>query len=172
MEDVPEVASLHAAAWKVAFRGILSDELLDDFGGYELEEGWKEILKRTNRINLLFEQQGKVAGLIAFQEYPDTNTEGEIIGIYVSPESWRKGIGSKLIRKAVERMKEAGFTDLYLWTMTQNQISNRFYLKEGFEKTDETKTSIRSGESFEETKYKLKIEENQSLHTAAVSAPR
>ena len=46
LEDAPAVGSLHARSWKVAYRGILPDVLLDGI----TEEAWIERLDSPGRV--------------------------------------------------------------------------------------------------------------------------
>src|SRR5687767_5369736 len=79
--DIPEVAEVHASSWRKAYRGILSDALLDDFGGTRLEKVWEGVVKRKNRLNLIAETERRVVGFIAFQERAEeADKSGEIIG--------------------------------------------------------------------------------------------
>lgn len=43
-EDVPGIAGIHVRSWRVAYRGILSDELLDSLSVPEREESWRALL--------------------------------------------------------------------------------------------------------------------------------
>jgi len=47
--DIPDVAESHAASWRKAFRGILSDQLLDALVAEKLVSVWQNIIRRPNR---------------------------------------------------------------------------------------------------------------------------
>ena len=48
--DIPKVAEAHAEAWKVAFKGILSDKLLSGLTKEKMEKAWEGILKREIQV--------------------------------------------------------------------------------------------------------------------------
>jgi GNAT superfamily N-acetyltransferase len=56
-----------------------------------------------------------------------TNVDGEVM-LYVDPEHQRKGIGSSLIPK-----------EGAMWVLDGNEIAEKFYEKNGFFKTDESR---------------------------------
>lgn len=155
--DIPSVAAAHSAAWRAAFHGILSDSLLTDFGGVSLEQVWAEIILRPNRLNLVAVHSGRTIGFVGFQSVPSEAKKSEVIGIYVHPEYWRLGAGKALLSAATNRMAASGAHEAFLWTMRENLISRRFYQKEGFMCTQDSRVSVRQGESFTEVKYRKEI---------------
>ncbi len=157
-DDIQSVAKVNAYSWKKAFRGILSDKLLNDITVETMEEGWEDIITRQNRANLCAEIDNCLAGFISFNRFPlEGQIQGEIIGIYVHPDFWRLGVGKALLNSAIEKMRDRQFTQVYLWTMTENKISRSFYEKEKFTLSPENRVSERNGEKFEEVKYEKYI---------------
>lgn len=151
--DIPAVACANVAAWQKAFRGILSDRLLDDLTQDRFEENWKNSLQRPRRTNLVVEAEQGVIGFVAFGPASDGTGNGEVYGIYVHPDHWRMGAGSLLMAAALEALKSMGFERAMLWTMTDNSNSRRFYEKIGWSLSGETRISERQNESFEEVQY-------------------
>lgn len=156
--DVPAVARCHAASWQTAFRGIVSDGLLDGLTVLQFQETWTHILKRANRTNLVAESETEILGFVAFgpppsDDRPGQDETGEIYGIYVHPDHWRNGTGGQLLTSAFHRMTTAGFARTIVWTMADNSTSRRFYEKEGMKLTGRTRTSVRRSEEFEEVEY-------------------
>jgi GNAT superfamily N-acetyltransferase len=66
--DAPELAEIHVAAWRQAYRGIVPDWYLEGF----------TVESRTRRSRDTDVDQASTA---------------EIWGIYVSPQYWRRGVG-------------------------------------------------------------------------------
>ncbi len=50
---IDDVAVAHRAAWQKAFRGILSDPLLNALKDSEFVDSWRQIVKRADRTNLV-----------------------------------------------------------------------------------------------------------------------
>jgi ribosomal protein S18 acetylase RimI-like enzyme len=155
--DIQAVAKVHVESWKVGYRGILSDRLLEQLQPERFEKVWVEILKQKNRMNLLVEENKRTIGFTGFEIAPkDKQTlEGEIIGLYVDPFAWRRGAGACLTEQALVQMKKNGFETAFLWTMIRNTIAKSFYEKMGFKISQEKRTSERAGEHFDEVKYRI-----------------
>jgi ribosomal protein S18 acetylase RimI-like enzyme len=62
----------------------------------------------------------------------DASRTGEIWGIYVSPDYWRRGIGSRLAEEAAKILQSRGYEDAVLWVLEGNQQARRFYEAMGF----------------------------------------
>jgi ribosomal protein S18 acetylase RimI-like enzyme len=155
--DVADVARCHVASWQMAFRGILSDRLLDNLITSQFEENWVRILERPSRVNLVAESKTSILGFVAFGPPNDDTVTldgtGEIYGIYIHPDHWRIGAGGQLLRSAFRQLSAAGLMRAIVWTMTVNQMSRRFYEKEGMTLTGRTRMSERQSEKFEEVEY-------------------
>jgi len=55
----------------------------------------------------------------------------EIYGIHVRPDCHRKGLGSKLVVQAFDRMRALGLDGAIVWTLEALAQSRRFYEKQG-----------------------------------------
>ena len=154
---IDDVAVAQRIAWQRAFRGILSDPLLNALEDSEFVNNWKRIIKRMDRTNLAkITLEEKAVGFVSFgPPYDERETvNAEIYGIYIHPAYWNQGIGKELMIEAIGLLgKESRYNGVTLWTMTKNKKSNRFYEKIGFRRTDEQRISQRNGESFTEVKY-------------------
>lgn len=163
-EDIPVVARAQAAAWRKAFRGILSDPYLEALTVEQFEASWRDIIERSYRTNLVVEQAGAVVGFVGFGPAPKDEAAGqnlgEIYGIYVHPDHWRSGAGGALLSEALARLGQAGFARVILWTMRDNLAARRFYEKNGFV-LDEvySRISARRDEQFEEVRFSKPVGE-------------
>lgn len=158
-DRINEVAIVQCESWKAAFKGILSDKLLDQLKVENFEKVWKEIIKKQARSNLIIEEGKKVIGFVSFENDASAikRRDGELIGMYVHPSYWRLGAGTLLLKQAFSRMKAGGFEKIFLWTMKRNEISCKFYEKSGFRISGEERRSERNGESFQEVRYEMTI---------------
>ena len=59
--------------------------------------------------------------------------------LYVLPEHWGDGVGTALLERGLERMRERGATRAKLWTLQGNEPGRRFYERRGWTLTDETR---------------------------------
>jgi len=156
---IPDISVAHVAAWQKAYRGILSDEQLDNLQVENFIKGWKHNIFKKGRTNLIWvTENDKAVGFVSFGKPYDENEkiQAEIYGFYVHPDFWKKRIGYQLMKNAVLKIsKQENFNGVILWVMTKNRASRNFYERFGFSQTKETKISKRNGEEFEEMKYIL-----------------
>jgi GNAT superfamily N-acetyltransferase len=64
---------------------------------------------------------------------------GWVEQLYVLPELQGHGVGSALLESAVEHRREAGDTELRLWTLEDNEAGRRFYEARGWRLATETR---------------------------------
>lgn len=69
----------------------------------------------------------------------DAGRTGEIWGIYISPDYWRRGIGRRLAEEAERILRSRGYEDAVLWVLEGNQQARRFYEALGFRLDGEAK---------------------------------
>jgi ribosomal protein S18 acetylase RimI-like enzyme len=69
----------------------------------------------------------------------DVSRTGEIWGIYIWPNHWRKGIGRRLVEEAEKLLKSRGYENAVLWVLEGNQQARRFYEAMGFSLDGESK---------------------------------
>jgi ribosomal protein S18 acetylase RimI-like enzyme len=148
--DVPALARLHVAAWRLAYQGILPQHVLAGLSAAEFERIWGGLLHDGNRTTLVAcPEGGDPAGFVAFRLEP----EAEIIGLYVDPAYWRRGMGRLLMGAALERLAAAGAGRVLLWVMRDNARARAFYAACGFSPTGGRRDSERHGSRFEELEY-------------------
>ncbi len=69
----------------------------------------------------------------------DARRTGEIWGIYISPDHWRRGIGSRLAEEAERMLRSRGYEGAVLWVLEANQRARRFYEAMGFSPDGQSK---------------------------------
>jgi GNAT superfamily N-acetyltransferase len=85
---------------------------------------WREFLARPAGRALIAERGPRAVGIVAF-------TPGRLDALYVLPEDWSNGVGSRLHRDAVEGLRELG-PEARLWVLEQNVRARRFYERRGW----------------------------------------
>jgi len=86
---------------------------------------------------------GKVVGYIAIM---DLGKEAKIISFAVKKEFRGKGIGSKLLRAAIDRCRQKGKERLLLEVRVSNEVAQRLYKKNGFKIIDVIPNYYNDGE--------------------------
>ena len=82
---------------------------------------------------LVYEEEGKILGYAIFEP------SGHVISIAVDPDHRRKGIGTVLMKKALEKLKTA-----WIEVKSRNLIAQRFYEGLGFKKKGLVKNYYRA----------------------------
>ena len=85
------------------------------------------------------DDDGEPVGYSAFGANRDPDAEpgvGEIRTFFVSPAHWRRGVGSELLRAALDGLREMGYEAASLWSFAANHPANAFYERAGFERDE------------------------------------
>lgn len=124
-------------------------------------EHWRKIIETTGDEGAAFvvRDSGKVVGFIT---PAITNGRRRIGALYVLPEDQDKGIGGKLLEKAIEWHGRS--ENIFLKVASYNQNAIEFYKNHGFEETDRTVTDeaahLAGGKAIPEIEMVLKAKSN------------
>ena len=103
---------------------------------HDRSERWREHLSQGTSVTMLAETGGQLVGFAAFGKCRDEDLSsgavGEVMAIYVHPAAWRRGVGSALLREAVDRLRSGGFAEVSLWVIEANRQAIAFYERFGF----------------------------------------
>lgn len=147
--DAHEISKIYALSWKMAYRGMLSQNYLyslsDDYWTPKFQ---KWLSEGTMRAELLY-AEGVPAGAIAFGKSRDETLPewGEIVSLYLRPEYFRCGYGTLLMEEAFRYFRENGFRDCYLWVLRENERAQAFYRSLGFTETEDTVSCTIGGQT-------------------------
>lgn len=138
-EDALLISRLFAASWRVAYRGLVSQHYLDRLP----DEYWLPSVRAwliSGRLSaLLAYEKDEAVGCVLYgrgrdEEYGEW---GEIVSIYLLPDRMRQGYGTALMARAMDAMRQDGYSKFYLWAIEGNVAADRFYSKLGFHLTGE-----------------------------------
>ena len=132
--DLREVASIHVAAWRAAYAGIIPDAYLDGLN-VEAIRSRRESLVNEGRSGFLVAEDGdRIVGFAIFGPSPDADLDrfGQLFAIYVAPDEWHKGVGTALLAESCARLAQMGFTNASLWVLRDNVPARKFYEKHGW----------------------------------------
>jgi len=68
---------------------------------------------------------------------PGTGLEGEVAEVYVRPEARGRGLGTRLLREAVELFRRRRVTFACVWTRDDNPAAMTLYRSAGFSPTEQ-----------------------------------
>lgn len=127
------MARVHVQAYRETYRGVLSDDLLDnpDFVS-KRERFWTAVLTDDwyahNRVAVA-ESDGSVIGLAmsGLPEESDPSWQVQLYVLYVLAEHQRSGTGSALLDAVATR-----YRPIVLWVTDPNPPAQAFFAKHGF----------------------------------------
>ena len=148
--DAPAIAVVVVESWRVAYRGLLPDDVLAGLSVGERERQWSDSLAaRPPHTRVVVAALGDaIVGFAAtgpplMADDRADPTLGDLYALYLEPEVWRRGIGTQLHAAALDRLRSCGFTHAGLWVLDTNERAIRFYLSRGW--TDTRRTQIDHG---------------------------
>lgn len=140
--DAHAIADVLVRSWRVAYRGLLPDDVLAGLSVSDRERFWSDFLTvRPPRTSATVATMG--GGVVGFAatgpplvpaDRADT-TLGDLYALYLAPDVWRRGIGTRLHAAALDRLRSRGFTHAGLWTLDTNERALRFYRRNGWTDT-------------------------------------
>lgn len=134
LQDALQVADIQVRAWHTAYKGIVSQELLQEITLARKKSDWEQALTKNPSGALVALIDGHIVGWASFGTSRDAGADratGELYGMYVDPDKWRCGIGRSLMRN-VELELSKSFLSATLWVLEQNERARRFYERFGF----------------------------------------
>lgn len=134
--DAPKLAQVHVDSWHAAYKGLVPDAFLRGFTYQRREEAFRLALESKSEETYLIEENDRAIGILTIGASRDADLDpricGEIWGIYISPDYWRRGIGMKLIQEAERILQGRGFQKIVLWVLEGNTTAISFYEAVGY----------------------------------------
>ena len=133
------IAKIQVEAWRVAYRGIVPDSILDSLSVEEKSEIWKEKIKDAIVKHLVCKVSDEIVGYTNYGDPQfDKNSKDytqEIWGLYVAPKHFRQGFGTILMNEAESKIAESEYKRIVLHCFQKNDSSMKFYRKNGYRLT-------------------------------------
>ena len=149
-EHCHDLGRIMAESFRSAFRDLVSRETLERCAVAENCAGLIGSI-RTEMGVLAGWVDGRPMGLLVFAQRPDGRTE--IKAIHSLPESWGTGLGAAMLEFA---LSESGTgKGVGLWAFEKNARARRFYEKQGFSFTGETR--VREFDGAIEVRYERNL---------------
>lgn len=158
--DAKSLGEIHSSSWKAAYKGIIPEKVLDNITAEKREKYFKKALSEELEEDAIIFEGNKPAGFICIGKCRDKDKDasyGEICGLYLLPDHWHKGLGTKLINWGLAELKKRSYEKITLWVLEKNLSARRFYEKVGF-RFDETVNEINIGKKLNEVRYEKSME--------------
>lgn len=139
-EDAAAIGKLHAISWRSAYRGLLSDEYLDNDLEGERIRYWSDKMRSLSgkEFVLLAKEESAIVGFVAVMDKPEKGYDALIDNLHVLPHLKGKGIGGTLMKAAADMLRETGRKSVYLWVLNGNAPAAEFYKTKGGKAADES----------------------------------
>lgn len=138
------MATVHIAAWRAAYRGLVPEPFLAALDHDRRTARFREFLASGAGNTYIIAHDNEPVGHLTIgpcrDDDLDERTVGEIWGIYLAPEHWRRGIGAQVCRRAERILRARGFGPIVLWVFEGNASAQRFYEAMGYAPDGATKT--------------------------------
>jgi ribosomal protein S18 acetylase RimI-like enzyme len=107
------------------------------------EEQWRAAV--VSRTRFVVEADGQAVGMASVGE-AGSRRAGSVTSFWVHPSARGKGVGDALLLATVETAREAGYDELLLWVVENNEHAQRLYERHGFKRTGATQ-HVRPGDT-------------------------
>jgi GNAT superfamily N-acetyltransferase len=150
-------------SWRDAYRSQLPREYLDSLSVPAREESWRRRIASApadERPFWIAAVRDRIVGFINTGPSRDDDAQSgtaEIYSIYVDPDCWDKGIGTRLLQRAVHDLRRHGYELAALWCLGANSRARGFYERAGWKADGATKKETIGGVETEEVRYKLPL---------------
>jgi GNAT superfamily N-acetyltransferase len=132
--DAEAVEAVIRRAWHRAYGDFVDvDAALDEPA--DRVARWRERLASTVVATFVYDQGGRVAGVVCAGASDDTEApldHGSIRALYVDPVAQGAGVGSRLLDAALGHLRGSGFGGVELWVFADNHHGRAFYERRGF----------------------------------------
>lgn len=128
--DAQQIADVHAASWRLAYRGALSDEFLAGDIGAERSAFWADRLYSApaDQHVTVAENEDTIIGFACVYTNSDVQWGSLLDNLHVSQPMQRHGIGTKLLAAVAQWCTSVNPSGgLFLWVLQSNLQAQRFY---------------------------------------------
>ncbi len=157
-EDVFGMAKVRVDTWRVAYKEIMPDDLLENLSYQATAERWRKAFWEDKDPNVAVfvaeNEQSEIIGIAicGLESNQDPIYQGEIYVLYVLPEYQRQGIGRRLVASCAEYLiQQLRVKTMLIWVLADNPY-RRFYESLGG-KVIQEKTKEFGGKMLSEVGY-------------------
>jgi len=143
-EQLPNVRELALKIWPVTYKSVISEGQIDYMLDMMYSNDSLEKQLQNNRIFLLVEEDNHFVGFASYELHCDNSNKTKIHKLYVLPETQGKGIGRQLI-DCIAQIALSNENSILQLTVNKYNKAKDFYIKNGFEITDEAVFDIGNG---------------------------
>jgi ribosomal protein S18 acetylase RimI-like enzyme len=170
-DDAGAVAAVHVRSWLATYSYLPMTRRAIEAGLPGRVELWTRRLKEheTGCSTFVATDSGSVCGFVYLGPSPDPDedpdTTGQVLSIHVDPRMAGRGIGSRLMARAVASLRAAGYAAATLWVVAENRRARRFYeglgwRVDGARRRELLALEMEEGDEVEVVRYRLDLGSN------------
>jgi GNAT superfamily N-acetyltransferase len=130
--DSPGIARVHVASWRTSYKGLMSEEFLQNLSVERREQAWHVVLTTPEHPAFLYvaeDEGGEIIGFVSGrpERENDTRYTGEVGAIYLLKQAQGQGTGRRLMQAAGRELVQRGHTAMLLWVLKDNIAARKFY---------------------------------------------
>lgn len=157
--DAAAIAHVHVESWKVAYRGIMPDDVIARTDLPFRTRLWTERIATREWPVFVIDEGGQIVAFCHMVPSPDSGDDpkavGHITSIHVLPHLRGRGHGRALLDHAFAEFRRRGFSEVTLWVLEGNVGARRFYEGMGFRKDGGRKAY--PGTEVPEVRYRIRV---------------
>jgi GNAT superfamily N-acetyltransferase len=161
--DARAIGEVHVRSWQTVYRGQVPDDFLDALSMDNRANAWRQIIADSAlpaKGAFVLEDEDQVVGFAHVSPSRDEDGQsgsGEVTAIYLHPDFWGRGGGRALMDRALDSLREAGFSIATLWVLDTNARARRFYEATGWSRDGGTKQDDRGAFVLSELRYRREL---------------
>lgn len=146
-DDASAVREVARESWRAAYEGILDAETIDR----KIDE-WYDVDSLADSVEreegaFLMATDAESDDVVGFAQagpVPEEDYHGAYVlaRIYVHPDCWGEGIGTRLLDQIVGAIRNEGAETLRLAVLADNDVGVAFYEARGFERVREKTSDV------------------------------
>lgn len=130
--DVPKVARVHVESWQKSFSGVAPDDFLSSMSVEKRIDKFSE--RAGDEAYTMMVAEHPTDGIVGFADFGTpvlgVDYDAQIYSFYFLPEFQRKGLGERLFRRCIAKMRDENVGSLCLDSLEVSPY-RRFYEKMG-----------------------------------------
>lgn len=129
LDDAAAIARVHTESWRVSYRGILPDAVLDQIDVGQRRTSRERILTTPGALHLVAYEvsSGEIVGFCDAGASRSPGYAGEVYAIYFAHRAKRYGLGTEMFDQVRDWLPSRGMHSMIVWVLANNPHARRFY---------------------------------------------
>ncbi|WP_458206019.1 N-acetyltransferase family protein [Haladaptatus sp. NG-SE-30] len=149
-DDATAIQRVSRESWHAAYDDIIGadtvDETIDEW--YDIDSLRDSIVPDDHEFSVVDGAGASLVGFAHAAPLPDEPDTYLLVRIYVIPDEWGSGLGTRLLDRVEGRLRDRGIERLRLNVFADNEVGVGFYESRSFDRIEE-----RYVDSFDATEY-------------------